>query len=273
MPEVDELSDLFRAMNVDTTKPGFYDDPQFQARERRDPTFLENYAAFVDSRSYSNEYIETAKPVVSRAARFLHDRLVADGRLGACVDLSMFLSRLLEREGVWNYMVKGALTIEFADKSLETTYLAPITVGANPAVAGHVWVVAPPFQIVDLTVSRQPFEGRHADFLPPFVLAERSAMKEINPTVEDLMEPEARHQFRAFYGKNPSARDLEQMDPGLLDRARRMGCFALPLKDATLRYVACATSASDKPLEKIKSLSLSKKGASELYAEFRATPS
>ena len=37
----------------------------------------------------------------------------AEGRLGACIDLSMVLSRILDAEGIWNYVVKGSLTLTF----------------------------------------------------------------------------------------------------------------------------------------------------------------
>jgi hypothetical protein len=102
---------------------------------------LEAYADFVEGRDYTEEYLASAEKCIERTVEFLFGRLASDGRKGACIDASCVLSRFLERQGIWNYMVKGGLTVVFPPKSgLARTYFSPIMAKENPAVAGHVWV-------------------------------------------------------------------------------------------------------------------------------------
>src|SRR6266511_5404545 len=116
MSEYEKLSQEFARHGIDVTKPGFYDDPQFLEQEKSNPDFLDNYASFVRNRPYDGAYLVKARAEIPVIAEAVHAELVTDGRLGACVDVGMMLSRILEQEGYWNYQVKGSLTIEFPPK-------------------------------------------------------------------------------------------------------------------------------------------------------------
>jgi hypothetical protein len=94
--------DRLRKLGIGTAKPGFYDDPKFLAAEKNDPTLLEAYADFVESMDFEAAYLTSAERCIEYTARFLYERLVSDGRKGACIDASCVLSRFLERQGVWN---------------------------------------------------------------------------------------------------------------------------------------------------------------------------
>src|SRR6266540_116994 len=98
------------------------------AQEQRDPEFLVRYAEFVNLRRATPEYEAFARSQTVKAAAFLHERLVKDGRPGACVDISGLLSRFLDRLGVWNYVVKGGLVLEFSAAT-----------GFRPRISGRSW--------------------------------------------------------------------------------------------------------------------------------------
>ena len=147
----DQLRREFAGLGIPMDAPGFYDHPAFVAIEKKNPKFLEAYAKFVQSRPIDRTYIAQVRQVVGIVGPMWNEELVLDGRLGACIDLSMVLSRTLESGGVWNYVVKGALTIEFPKNSgYGKTYFWPIDIAK--VAAGHVWVCAPPYSIIDLTI-------------------------------------------------------------------------------------------------------------------------
>ena len=256
-------------LGIDTSKPGFYDDPTFMAAERADPRMLEAYADFVEERDYTEDYIASAETCVERTAQFLYERLASDGRKGACIDASCVLSRFLERQGVWNYMVKGGLTVVFPTKSgLARAYFSPIMSHDNPAVAGHVWVCAPPFRVVDLTVSLQPYKKGAEKYLTPGpLLAKAPQGRPFELTATDLFDPS--DDYQAAYGRpHPTLQQAKRDDPKLFERIERYGAIEVPFQDAQLRYFACGISAPDLPLEEIRSLSLSGKWPNEVWSDF-----
>src|SRR5690242_9743445 len=109
MPPVpfSELTAFFNDLGLAAPRPGFYDAPEFIAQEQQDPRMLELYAAYVEARPYDATYLANATALVHRLASFMAERLQRDGRLGACADASGVALRILEREGVWAYMVDG----------------------------------------------------------------------------------------------------------------------------------------------------------------------
>lgn len=266
-----ELSEKLQALGIDVSRPGFYDDPAFIAEERRNPEFLQKYAQFVDSQHYTAEYLDLARTTVQRFAEFLFQRLKKDGRLGACVDLAMALSRMLERHGIWNYIAKGCLTLTYRlPTATVITYISPIVLRENPATLGHAWIVAPPFRILDLTISRQKNqEKKLRSLLPAFVVAE--ATRAATFDVEDFLDQDALAVFMQDAGRMPTLRDIERMSPGLLERAKRLGCVEVPLDAVSAKYTTCAVTAPDVALEGLRSLRLSGKYPHELYEELSSS--
>lgn len=259
-------------LGVDTGRPGFYDDPRFLAAERANPMLLEAYAAFIRTQRFRSDYLDRAEQIIKHTLSFLHERLVQDDQRGKCIDGSMVLMRFLERQGIWAYAVSGALTLVFADETgIPTTYFAPIMLDGNPAKAGHVWLVAPPYAIVDLSVQLQPYRHGEAAHLPPYVLAKR--MKPCAVEASDLMEPEARQQFAWLNGRVPSLGDIERIDPGLLEKVRTLGAGEVRQAGTRLKYVATAITAPQEPLEEWRNLQLQGKYPLDLYEEFAARTS
>lgn len=260
--DFDTLASQFSAMGIPTDRPGFYDSPAFVEAERREPTFIEKYAAFVKIRSYDAAYLARAEQIIRRTARILNQELVADSRLGACIDLSMVLSRILELEGVWNYMVKGALTITFpARTGIPSAHFYAADV--NDSRAGHVWADAPPFEVVDLTLRQQPHGKAVAALLPETILEETGSPA--TASYQDVFSPAyqalaARAGYRANHlfssGRTPRFKDFTSAFPP-----------CLVVRDGvSLKYVPCAIGAPDNPLEGIKTMSFSGRSGAEVYS-------
>lgn len=200
-------------LNLDTSRPGFYDDAAFLAAERGDPKLLEAYAGFVDGLTLDQDYFKYARERVRETASFLLKELKADGRQGACIDLASAVSRFLERQGVWNYLVKGALTLSFpASSGLSSKHFWPIGNGpsASGATAAHVWVRAPPFVVVDLTVAMQPYSECAECFLPDAVIAENAPRGKVG--LSDLLDPEAREELRYRLHREPKLNRISQSE-------------------------------------------------------------
>jgi len=117
MDRHEELVEKFRRPGIDTSNPGFYDDPKFIAAQVGDANLLEEYGEFVLTRPYDAACLAQARQVTTDLAEFLYGKLVADGRLGACIDCSAGMLRLLERQGIWCYMATGGLRLEFAEET------------------------------------------------------------------------------------------------------------------------------------------------------------
>lgn len=142
------LARLFSNRNISTDQVAFYNSAEFLEAERADPSFLEFYGAWVRARPRDSGYDSHARKVVPRVAQIIADEIIRDGQLGVCIDASMMLTKMLEEEGVWCYAAKGALSISEPRLEDPTHFWM---IDDEPA-AGHVWVVAPPFEIVDVTL-------------------------------------------------------------------------------------------------------------------------
>lgn len=262
-------SELLCELGVNTDAPGFYDDPRFVEAERENPFLLEEYSGFIRAKSFTVEYMDRARRIIKAASQFLFDRLAEEGLRGTCIDASMVLSRFLERQGVWNYAANGALTIFFdCSTGLDPTYFSPIMMPGNKAKAGHVWLYAPPFEIVDVTVSRQPYRQGQERFLPDYVLAKKVSRCSFDAA--DLMEPEAVAHFAHMNSRLPTLEDVETISPGILERIRRFGPVEAKHGQTRLRYLTPAVSAPLEPLEEYRNLRLGGKYPAELYEEFVA---
>ncbi len=177
--EYDRLVNDFISYSIPFDKPGFYNHPNFIAQEKQNPKFLEEYARFVRDQPYKEEYLEHARKEIPRICMMLHNELVMDGSKGKCSLITSLLCNILEREGFWNYGVKGALTISIPNKQLNT-YFRP-----NGIDGGHAWVVAPPFTILDLSVNQQYYENGESSYLPDYIISESQKTSDV--FVDDIL--------------------------------------------------------------------------------------
>lgn len=145
--------------------------------ERYDRDYLINYARFVQTQEYDEEYKKRAIKEIPFIAALINQELIRDGRQGACVDVSMALSRILEAEGFWNYIVNVSLTLAFsASSNVLNKYFWAVD-PTNKSNNGHVWVAAPPFNIIDLTIRQQPYTHREKDYLPDMIISQSQLAK------------------------------------------------------------------------------------------------
>ncbi|MFZ0420843.1 MAG: hypothetical protein WAM04_22270 [Candidatus Sulfotelmatobacter sp.] len=269
MPTREELEDEFGELGIDFANPGFCDTPAFQGAERQNPRLLIKYAQYINTLILTPEYLERSRGVVRDTADFLYGELVADGRRGACIDISGTLLRFLERQGIWAYFVGGGLRVQFPARSgIGTRWFWPLMHGENPALMGHAWVCAPPFKVIDLSFSTQPYQAREQRYLNGYVLIEECEQPPEETTLTDLMEPEVRAELRAAFRRPPNMDDLPQVAPGLREFIADFPSCKTTKDQVRLKYIPVNISAPDLPLERMTNLQLRGRYPLQLYREF-----
>ena len=260
---IDAIRRDFESEGIVYDAPGFYDHPRFQAIERENPYYLNNYAKLVKNLALKADYLAHAENIIQAAARALENEIAEDGRQRACIDASVSLSRMLDREGVWNYVVKGALTATFPRRTkIPPIYLWPVD---YPSVqAGHVWIVAPPFNIVDVTIKHQPYQNaRAARRIPSIVLAKTS--RRAVASIEDICSPDV---IRAYHHSGIEPDQILRVTlPRLEDFHREFQPLCIRKDGVRLKYTPVGISASEWPLERITSLQLNDRFAYQIYEE------
>ncbi len=251
----------FLARGVVTDAPGFYDQPAFMAHERANPKYLNNYARFVHERPRSIEYDAYVRKIAPLVTDVYQEELKRNGRLGACVDISALVSRALEREGIWNFIVKGSLTITFPPAShIGAKYFWSFD--TNQFVAAHAWVAAPPFFVLDVAVRLQPYAGKEARYLPRIVCEDGERI--VRATVDDIVAPEVQMQLSAR--GIPTSKQLQYASPETPAFIATFPTRLIDFQGTELKYIPVATTAPDLPFEKMRSMSFDGKSGYEVYA-------
>ena len=252
---------LRRGIPVDA--PGFYDHPAFLKLKAEDPEAMSAYARYVLERPYAPEYPALAETTIHIVSGILYRELVLDGRLGACIDLSMVMSRILDRLGVWNFVVNGAVTTVYPEESgLTNGYYWPIHKSA--AQAGHAWVCAPPFSVIDMTIGRQPQEFHPHDFVPDFVYSKERA--DFPVYIDDLCSEAVRAEMAAR-GVPISLEGLFQEHPRLRSFLAAFPGTLYSHNGALYEYIPFEIIESIGPLEAITDLCLSGKYGHQIWQE------
>jgi hypothetical protein len=175
------------------------------------------------------------------------------------------VTRFLERMGIWSYCGKGGVTVEF-DDGTPTAYLAPIGGTPNKA-AGHAWVVAPPFVVVDATIQRQNWSARALPSMPKYVAVEDAARTTAG--AQDWLDPDLYAATSYSLGREPTMKDVrERATPAHVDGATRLGIWLVKAKGVRIRYLTTGIGAPLEPLEEIRSLKLSGRWGLELWRDF-----
>lgn len=259
--EFDDLEDFFEMYGISTDSPGFYDDLNFIRLEQTIPNFLEYYAAFVIKKSYSPDYLQESEEKIIKISKILHNELVRDGRQGACIDLSIVLSRILDLENVWNYVFKGSVTIEFPTYSnIIKKYFWSVSYGDFKA--GHVWVVAPPFKIVDLTIHQQPYKMNEEKYIPTTVLQRETSISDLQ--LSDIISPEVMQLLISTVGRN-HLKILNTINTRLIPFYDFFQVENFIIDETKFKYTPFGISASDVALKDITSLKLNGMSGMEIY--------
>lgn len=264
--EIQDLRETFEEYGIDYSQPGFYNDPNFIAQEQANPEFLKLYGFFVQFRDYDREYLDFVRRTLPRVAEVLHDELKRDGRLRACIDMSLGLTKVLERHSIWCAGVEGAFNADYPDSSIEAKHLWHIDDEAPPQngrkTPGHVWVLCPPFNIVDLTIKYQPYDEGQEAYLPDFILQEDT--RPFTATLRDLCSPGVRNAIvqhgltqDEYFERTPFAAFTRLMPP-----------LHFKFSNTTLRYIPYSFTASDgQGIEGIHNLRFSGKSLLTVYEE------
>lgn len=260
--EARRLERAFSNRGIPFDHPGFFDHPKFIEQEQASPRFLELYARYVEARHYTPEYLTSAERKIEVAARALERAVGKDGRLGACVDASGMLARMLDCLGIWNYVAKSTLTITFPPESgIDQRYFWVLDEGEF--TAAHAVVVAPPFGVVDVTVRHQPYTDREAAFVPPITLAKEWSSSKWEPT--DL----ANHQIRGALKSQqiPFDHFLKVQMPHMLEVMGALPARSIREGGAILKYVVVAVGGTNEPLEGIVGYRPGGRTALEIYQQ------
>jgi hypothetical protein len=83
------------------------------------------------------------------------------------------------------------VTISFPRKyRLEPLYFWPIDLNDN--LSGHVWIAAPLFQVIGLTIKQQIYQNGEQRLLPDYVTIDNGST--CTATIQDICSPEIRAQ-------------------------------------------------------------------------------
>ncbi|MEA5405983.1 hypothetical protein VB776_23795 [Arcicella sp. DC2W] len=244
--------DYFSSKKIDVTHPGFYDDEKFIKLEQTNPNLLDNYASFVSQKVFNKDYLSNAERVIKKTAELLFEQLHKDGRQGACTDASMAMSRILEKEGIWNYQVKGSLTITFPNQTnIKRKYFWSVDQGNY--VAAHSWLIAPPYKIIDITVRQQAYKQGETQFLPNLILKKETKFSTLE--LEDIVEPNLLSLFYNQYGKNKT-KIINAISPNLQSFSNLFKPEVVEENGVIFKYSSTGIVAPDLPFEQATSLKL-----------------
>lgn len=240
------LEQAFERDGITFTTAGFCDSPEFLAREQDDAHYLELYARYVESRAYDETYLADAKRKIEVVAEAVRAAVDADGRLGACVDASGMIGRMLDKLGVWNYVAKATLTVNFpAASGLSPRYFWSFDYGQF--AAPHAIVIAPPYYVIDATVRYQPYSQRRAALIPTLVLADHFQAAQWCP--EDL----ANHDLLAELDRRHISFNefLLRQAPGMASILAQLPPRSVIADQTELKYAIVAVGGTVEPLEGI----------------------
>lgn len=257
-----ELEQELLSRGIDEDKPNFHNNTECIEYVGREPEFNETYACFVQRRPYSDSYLRRSEKVIEIASRVLHDELMSDGRLGACIDASGVLTQSLELLGIWSYQVVGSLTITFPHES----GLAPLyfyTQDVGEFEAAHSWIVAPPFAIVDVTISTQRYDSGVNALLPEVVL--QRDVENADYSIEDLCSPSY------LAGARKAGIDTRSLER---ESRKNLAAFheafapsRLTHESTELKYIPMGIISFDGALEGNKSLCLNGRSGFDIYKD------
>jgi len=257
----EELEAIFEKSGIDFAHPGFYNTPEFKAVEKKAPEFIMAYAEYIESHHFEDEYVQRARACVAEVASFMFAELLRDGRRGACIDASGVTQKILEREGIWSYLVCGGARIKFPDSShIPDSFFRPIVHPDNPAKTGHAWLCVPPFKVVDITLPVQAYPPRALQYFDGMVIAEQFSSYE--PSAGDLYENALVELVIRQSGKSPTLGDLATPVRRFMDT---FPSFGVEYQQLRLKYIPTNTNALDGEIEELRNLRLSGIYPAELH--------
>lgn len=251
-----EIEIFFDKKQIPYDIPGFYDHPNFIKEEQKNQEFLEIYAAYVYKKEYSDEYLQYAKNTILQISEIFSQALQRNNRLGACIDASNTVSRILDRFGIWNFVIKGSLTMSFpSEANIPDTSFWHIDLGNHSAA--HAWLYCPPFNTLDLTVRHQPYTKNEIKFLPAFIA---NQVKTIGvPKISDIASPMA----ISYFGKVKIKDNFDK----IIKFQEVIGTYEFQVDKTVFRYIPLGMGLTEEPLERFQNLKLDGLYPYDFYVE------
>jgi hypothetical protein len=269
MPKNDEclkklLAD-FDAAGISTENPGFYEDFAFIRCEHKDPNYFENYARFVEWQKFPSKYLERAEQVIHFVIAEMQLALQLDASRDTLFETPFVMSRILEREGVFNYVVHGALTISFPPAlGFEPISFWTADVRGSALANGYQWLCAPPFHVIDMTIQSLQYPCPITHLVPRTMMA-NDAVEDVGDPKE-ILSPAAIEQLQTSGGTLEEG--LDRYLPGYRDRIAPDFCARLVTRGETkFKYVPTSVMAPEHELETFKGFTSKGRTAIQLYDE------
>jgi hypothetical protein len=247
----EELAALFARHGIDTTAPGFFDLPAFLAAEKRSPSFLNNYGEFVARRPYTDTETARAREIVPIVTELVCTEVEDTGRLGMCVNASQLLQRSLDRLGVWNYSVIGAVAASVAVRGgrIERHFWVVDDKDTPDSQVGHVWNIAPTFPLVDATFALQGWPNEIRAAAPRFVVLD--SVTPAVATADDMVAPHYQAEYQRYMRRPIPPKHFNGTERDYIAFAKRFPGFAAEIGDITARYFPTGVRAPDTPIEEM----------------------
>tara|TARA_R110002073_G_scaffold6555_4_gene38630 strand:+ start:12546 stop:13364 length:819 start_codon:yes stop_codon:yes gene_type:complete len=256
----EDLTEDFANRNIPVDSPGFYDHPNFMQVEEKNASYLSNYAKFVDDRPRKPSYDDYVKHAVPAVAEIFSKKLIAHGDLKPDTSVVALISKTLERMNVWNYVVRGSMTLNFPTESgIETRHFWSLDQGGFKTA--HVWLVVPPFYIVDVALSLHDFTEAETAYIAPLICAEANNI--IKPEIEDVIS-----EGYCAHLKNinvPRSEYFSVISPQTEKFLRVFPTREVVSDQLKIKYIPISVSAPDVPFEQMTAIRFDGKTAFDIY--------
>jgi hypothetical protein len=267
MSRQSELEAMFRQRSIDYSDPEFYNLPSFIEAEQSDPKMLWEYADYVRTRLYSKRYVDKAREIVPLIVDFLYHQLIEDGRLGACLDMSLSASKIFEQLGYWCSIQVGSLTLEIPTApNRKIRHWADFMISESPAKVGHAWLIVPPFAHIDITITRQKENDDLVAFIPSYVIVDK-----VEPLAgvrfEDVVDIDLANAWMRQFGELPTIGMVMKENPDVARYLSRFRPFSVTLDKATLKYFPCRTTAAQERFHEMKGHCFSGRSTREVFED------
>jgi hypothetical protein len=192
--------------------------------------------------------------------------LKEDGSQEAHAEAPLVMSRILEREGIWNYVVSGALTMTFPhDSGFEPFSFWSLEVRQERAVdCSYHWVVAPPFQVIDIAIQACKYPNPFMHLLPKIVWEENA--EPTTAEMSDIFSPKGVKQIA------DAGMTMDQALDRYLPHYRGRFAADFPPRvvnrmGTQLKYVPTGVLVAEQSLEQFKGFQSRGRTAAQIYAE------
>jgi hypothetical protein len=263
-----QLQEDFAQAGIATDSPGFYEDFQFIRRENKDPTYLDNYARFVQWQPYKSSYLEKAEEVIHIVVAEMQLALQFGATQAAYDETPLVISRILEREGIWNFVVHGAMSVVFpAGLGFEPYSFWEFDADTgSKKPTGYTWLYAPPFDMIDLSIQTQDFPHPVGHLLPRVVLEKDTEVTAGEPT--ELMSPAAIAETQK--AGLSLEEGLDRFAPGFRDRFAPdfpAHAFRKIDTDTSFKFIPTRVITTEESLEQFKNFVSKGRKAMQVYEQ------